>query len=82
VDDCKNLPDHETLTPLIHNTPKPDSGNLQKRSCSIAAAGGKARLVMTAAAKTDRDGHHVVQREMTLWIPAVDGFLKELGFAW
>ncbi|WP_394755971.1 hypothetical protein, partial [Rhodoferax sp.] len=33
--DRKNLPDHETLTPRIHNTPKPDSGNLQKRSCFI-----------------------------------------------
>ena len=49
---------------------------------ATVAAGGKARLFMTDAAKTDRDGHHVVQREMTLWIPAVDGFLKELGFAW
>ena len=49
---------------------------------ATVAAGGKARLFVTAAAKTDRDGHHVVQREMTLWIPTVDGFLKELGFAW
>ena len=35
MDDRKNLPDHETLTPLIHNSPKPDSGNLQKKSCFI-----------------------------------------------
>ncbi len=43
MDDRKNLPDHETLTPLIHNSPKPDSGNLQKKSCFITTpeAGGK-----------------------------------------
>lgn len=46
------------------------------------AAGGKARLFMTPPAKTDRDGHHVVQRDMNLWIPTVDAFLKELGFSW
>ena len=40
MDDCKNLPDHETLTPRIHNSQKPDSGNLQKRSCFISQAGG------------------------------------------
>ena len=35
MDDRKDLSDYETLTPLIHNRPKPDSGNLQKRSCFI-----------------------------------------------
>jgi HTH-type transcriptional regulator/antitoxin HigA len=35
VDDCKNLPDYETLTLGIHHTPKLDFGNLQKRSCFI-----------------------------------------------
>ena len=39
MDDRKNLPDHETLTPLIHNSPKPDSGNLQKKSCFIDSEG-------------------------------------------
>ena len=40
MDDRKNLPDHETLTPLIHYSPKPDSGNLQKKSCFIAEQKG------------------------------------------
>jgi hypothetical protein len=38
VDDCKNLPDYETLTLRIHHTPKLDFGNLQKRSCFIIFA--------------------------------------------
>ena len=40
MDDRKNLPDHETLTPLIHNSPKPDYGNLQKKSCFIRWVAG------------------------------------------
>ena len=44
MDDRKNLPDHETLTPLIHNSPKPDSGNLQKKSCFITPGPVIARL--------------------------------------
>ena len=35
----KNLPEHEPLTPRIHNDPKSDSGNLQKRSCFILRRG-------------------------------------------
>jgi hypothetical protein len=41
--DCDHQPDDpadsttlaETLKPLIHNSPKPDYGNLQKKSCFI-----------------------------------------------
>jgi CheY-like chemotaxis protein len=35
VDDRKNPPEHEPLTPRIHNSQKPDSGNFQKRSCFV-----------------------------------------------
>lgn len=35
VDDRKNLLDHETLRPRIHNRPKSHYGNLQTKSCFI-----------------------------------------------
>ena len=33
MDDRKNLPNHETLNAKVLHNPKPDSENLQKRSC-------------------------------------------------
>ena len=35
MDDRKNLPAHETLSIANHQHPKPNLGNLQKRSCFI-----------------------------------------------
>ncbi|MBJ7421134.1 MAG: hypothetical protein JHD18_12730, partial [Rhodoferax sp.] len=51
MDDRKNLPDHETLTPLIHNSPKPDSGNLQKKVALSSAAQEKAQKWATLEEK-------------------------------
>ena len=49
---------------------------------ATVAAGGKAQLLMTAPAKDEKDGHEIVQKQMPLWIPAMDNFLKSQGFSW
>jgi len=46
------------------------------------AAGGKAQLLMTAAAPQDKAGHHIVQQHLNLWVPGVDAWLRSLGFSW
>lgn len=44
------------------------------------AAGGRAQLVMTEPAPDDAAGHHIVHRHLNLWTPAVDAYLRSLGF--
>jgi hypothetical protein len=64
VDDCKNLPDYETLTLRIHHTPKLDFGNLQKRSCFIKTR--PERLVRSVKILSDSDSSHT--KEIPLFI--------------